>query len=67
MNNNQELIKKINDLKLLIAKHDEAYHTFDSPVISDQEYDELKKIYKNTKKNIHNILMSLMKKLAEKL
>ncbi|MFM7620505.1 MAG: NAD-dependent DNA ligase LigA [Alphaproteobacteria bacterium] len=43
MNYNQEVIKKINDLKLLIAKHDEAYHTFDSPLISDQEYDELKK------------------------
>jgi DNA ligase (NAD+) len=43
MNNSQEIIQKINDLKMLIAKHDEAYHTFDSPVISDQEYDELKK------------------------
>jgi DNA ligase (NAD+) len=34
---------EINKLKLDLAKHDEAYHTFDSPLISDAEYDELRK------------------------
>lgn len=34
---------EINKLKLDLAKHDEAYHTFDSPLISDGEYDELRK------------------------
>ena len=32
-------IKKINDLR----EHDEAYFKHDSPIISDQEYDYIKK------------------------
>ncbi|HLD76543.1 MAG TPA: NAD-dependent DNA ligase LigA [Rickettsiales bacterium] len=39
----QEIQKKIEELKLLIAKHDEAYYTYDEPQISDVEYDQLRK------------------------
>lgn len=35
----QEILK----LKAEIAKHDEAYHTLDAPIISDSDYDELRK------------------------
>ncbi len=36
-------LEKINALKTEIAKHDEAYHHLDSPLISDAKYDELRK------------------------
>ena len=39
----QNIEKKIKDLKAEIAKHDEAYHTLDKPLISDAKYDELRK------------------------
>lgn len=32
----------IENLKTEIAKHDEAYHTLDTPLISDSKYDELR-------------------------
>jgi DNA ligase (NAD+) len=38
-----EIIEKIIKLKQQIAKYDEAYHTNDSPLISDAQYDEIKK------------------------
>ncbi len=34
---------EIQKLKAEITKHDKAYHTLDSPLISDAEYDELRK------------------------
>lgn len=34
---------KITDLKAEIAKHDQAYHTLDAPLISDAKYDEMKR------------------------
>ena len=34
---------KIAELKAEIAKHDQAYHTFDAPLISDAKYDEMKR------------------------
>ena len=37
----KEIIDEVNFLKQEIFKHDEAYHTLDSPVISDEEYDKL--------------------------
>lgn len=40
---NLAIIAKIKDLKNALAKYDEAYHRFDAPLISDAEYDELKK------------------------
>ena len=43
-----EIINKINQLTKKIIEHNENYHTYDSPKISDEEYDalysELKKI-----------------------
>lgn len=35
--------QEISNLKSEIAKHDEAYHRLDSPLISDAKYDELRK------------------------
>lgn len=39
----QKTITEIENLKSEIAKHDEAYHRFDAPLISDAKYDELRK------------------------
>ena len=38
-----EIADKIKKLKAEIAKHDGAYHTLDAPLISDSNYDELRK------------------------
>ncbi len=38
-----EIAEKIKKLIAEIAKHDEAYHTLDAPLIADFEYDELRK------------------------
>ncbi len=38
-----EILEKIKNLKAEISKHDQAYHTFDAPLIADFEYDELRK------------------------
>lgn len=43
MTNTNKIIQEIRDLKAEIAKHDEAYHKFDAPKISDAEYDKLRK------------------------
>ena len=37
----KEIIDEVNFLKQEISKHDEAYHTLDSPIISDEQYDKL--------------------------
>lgn len=34
--------QQIEQLKAEISKHDEAYHTMDNPLISDEKYDELR-------------------------
>jgi len=35
--------QQIEQLKAEISKHDEAYHSLDNPLISDEKYDELRK------------------------
>jgi len=44
-------IEKINHLKAEIARHDEAYHSFDAPLISDAKYDELRKKLEEYQRN----------------
>ncbi len=39
----EKIFAEITALQAEIAKHDEAYHSFDAPLISDAEYDELRK------------------------
>jgi DNA ligase (NAD+) len=39
----QKAIAEIEKLKAEITKYDEAYHSFDTPLISDAKYDELRK------------------------
>ncbi len=39
----QKILLEIANLKAEIARHDEAYHTLDAPLISDSAYDELRK------------------------
>lgn len=39
----EEVKNKIKTIREEILKHNEAYYTYDSPLISDAEYDELKK------------------------
>lgn len=39
----ENIINEIEKLKAELAKHDEAYHSFDAPLISDAKYDELRK------------------------
>jgi DNA ligase (NAD+) len=40
---NQSLENKIFELKELIKKHEIAYHQHDNPIITDEEFDELKR------------------------
>jgi len=47
--NFENINKEIEYLKLEISKHDEAYHTLDSPLITDDEYDNLRNKYENLK------------------
>lgn len=43
MINNQEPQIEIEKLQAEISKHDDAYHKFDAPLISDAKYDDLRK------------------------
>lgn len=45
------MIEEIKKLKAEIKKHDEAYHKFDAPKISDAEYDKLRKKLEQYKKD----------------
>lgn len=47
MNNFDQIKQDIENLKSEIARHDKAYHTLDTPIISDAKYDELRKKLEN--------------------
>jgi DNA ligase (NAD+) len=51
MTTSSKIQESIELLKAEIAKHDEAYHTLDAPLISDAKYDELKKKLEEYRKN----------------
>ena len=43
MIDSKKITQEIKALQLEISKHDEAYHSFDAPLISDAKYDDLRK------------------------
>jgi len=43
MSDTAKIQENINALRLEIARHDTSYHTFDTPIISDAQYDILRK------------------------
>lgn len=47
----EKIFDEIKKLKAEIAKHDEAYHTLDAPLISDAEYDKLRKKLEEYREN----------------
>lgn len=47
----EKIRQEIENLKAEISKHDEAYHTFDTPLISDSTYDELRKKLEEYRQN----------------
>ena len=48
-----KILEKILQLKTEIAKHDEAYHSLDNPLISDEKYDELRKKLEKQQHSLH--------------
>ena len=61
-----EILDKILQLKAEIAKHDEAYHRNDNPIISDAEYDELRKKLTEYHKNYPQFFSSEEEKVGAK-
>ncbi len=47
----EKILLEIENLKAEIARHDMAYHTMDAPLISDSEYDELRKKLEEYRQN----------------
>jgi DNA ligase (NAD+) len=47
----EKIEQEIKNLKVEIAKHDAAYHTFDAPLIPDVAYDELRKKLEKYREN----------------
>jgi DNA ligase (NAD+) len=47
----EKIHEEIEKLKAEITKHDEAYHSFDAPLISDAKYDELRKKLEEYRQN----------------
>ena len=53
--NIDDLKKKWGDLSAQIKKHDHLYHSLDSPIISDSEYDQIREKLNLLKKNFPNV------------
>ena len=50
-----ELKKEWGDLSAQIKKHDHLYHSLDSPIISDAEYDQIREKLNLLKKDFPNV------------
>ena len=47
----EKIKQDIDQLKLELKRHDEAYHGFDAPIITDEKYDNLRKKLEEFRKN----------------
>ncbi len=54
----KEIEKKINQLTRKIIEHNDNYHTYDNPKISDEEYDKLYKELKKLESNYPELALS---------
>ena len=61
-----EIADKIKKLKAEIAKHDRAYHTLDAPLISDSNYDELRKSLEKYREEFPQFFVSEKEKVGGK-
>ncbi len=61
-----KIFHEIENLKAEIAKHDEAYHGLDTPLISDSEYDELRKKLEEYRSNFPQFFDSKKEKVGGK-
>lgn len=61
-----EIADKIKKLKAEIAKHDTAYHTLDAPLISDSNYDELRKNLEKYREEFPQFFVSEKEKVGGK-
>ncbi|NBV05828.1 MAG: NAD-dependent DNA ligase LigA [Proteobacteria bacterium] len=62
----EKILQEITKLKAKISKHDEAYHTFDAPLISDFEYDSLRKKLEEYRQNFPQFFDSKKEKVGAK-
>ncbi len=58
------LAQEIQALQAEIAKHDQAYHRFDSPLISDSEYDQLKSKLENYQQNFPELFFNYRQQIG---
>ena len=65
----KEIVKRIGQLTKKIIEHNEYYHTYDNPKISDEEYDNLYKELKNLEFNYPELALpdSPTKRVGSKL
>jgi len=61
-----EILHEIEKLKAELAKHDEAYHSLDAPLISDSEYDELRKKLEEYRSNFPQYFTEKKEKVGGK-
>jgi len=66
INKFENIEKEILFLKQEILRHDEAYHTYDAPKISDDEYDILRKKYEKYKEQYPQLFTDDLEKIGGK-
>ncbi len=62
----EKILADITQLKAELAKHDEAYHSFDAPLISDAEYDEMRKKLEQYRQNFPQFFADKKEKVGGK-